>query len=60
MSPAALDLAEGLLTYDPEKRLTASDALNASYFVSEDPPMALPVGYVQNLRIIPGIWHANL
>lgn len=44
MSPAALDLAEGLLTYDPEKRLTASDALNAPYFVTEDPPMALPVG----------------
>lgn len=53
MSPAALDLAEGLLTYDPEKRLTAADALNASYFVSEDPPMALPVG----LANVEGEWH---
>lgn len=53
MSPAALDLAEGLLTYDPERRLTASDALNAPYFVSEDPPMALPVG----LANVEGEWH---
>lgn len=53
MSPAALDLAEGLLTYDPEKRLTASDALNAPYFVTEDPPMALPVG----LATVEGEWH---
>ncbi|KAG8983375.1 kinase subunit of RNA polymerase II carboxy-terminal domain kinase I, partial [Tulasnella sp. 427] len=53
LSPAALDLAEGLLTYDPEKRLTAADALEAPYFVSEEPPMAQPVG----LAKVEGEWH---
>ncbi|KAG8988662.1 kinase subunit of RNA polymerase II carboxy-terminal domain kinase I [Tulasnella sp. 427] len=53
MSPAALDLAEGLLTYDPEKRLTAADALDAPYFVSEEPQMAQPVG----LANVEGEWH---
>jgi serine/threonine protein kinase len=46
LSPAGLDLAERLLTYDPAQRVTAVDALEASYFRQEDPPAALPVGYV--------------
>ena len=44
LSPAALDLAELLLAYDPSKRATAAQALLAPYFVSEDPPAEKPVG----------------
>ena len=44
MSPAALDLAGQLLAYDPVKRITALQALDATYFTTEDPPPALPVG----------------
>ena len=46
MSPAALDLAEQLLTFDPERRATAVQALEAPYFREEQPPPSLPVGYV--------------
>ncbi|CAE6516579.1 unnamed protein product [Rhizoctonia solani] len=46
LSPAALDLAESLLAYDPNKRATAAQALQAPYFVSEDP-----------LATIEGEWH---
>ena len=46
LSPAGLDLAERLLTYDPAQRVTAVDALKAPYFRQEDPPAALPVGWV--------------
>lgn len=46
LSPAALDLAEQLLTYDPTKRVTATQALEAPYFKDELPPPELPVGYV--------------
>ncbi|KAG9014833.1 kinase subunit of RNA polymerase II carboxy-terminal domain kinase I [Tulasnella sp. JGI-2019a] len=53
LPPDALDLAEGLLAYDTEKRLTATQALNMPYFVSEDPPMELPVG----LSTVEGEWH---
>ncbi|KIK98047.1 hypothetical protein PAXRUDRAFT_135021 [Paxillus rubicundulus Ve08.2h10] len=46
LSPAALDLAEQLLTYDPTKRATAVQALDAPYFKEESPPPELPVGCV--------------
>ncbi|EMD40730.1 hypothetical protein CERSUDRAFT_62703 [Gelatoporia subvermispora B] len=49
LSPAGLDLAEQLLTYDPAQRVTAADALDAPYFHQEQPPPAAPVGYVVSL-----------
>jgi CTD kinase subunit alpha len=42
LSPAAKDLAEGLLHFDPKKRLSATAALRTAYFTSEDPPMEMP------------------
>lgn len=53
LSPAALDLAEQLLTYDPAKRVTAIQALEAPYFKVEQPPPELPVG----LSSLEGEWH---
>lgn len=44
LSPAGLDLAERLLAYDPARRITAAEALDAPYFRQEDPPARLPVG----------------
>lgn len=44
MSPAALDLAERLLAYDPEQRATATQAMAAPYFTEEEPEAALPTG----------------
>jgi CTD kinase subunit alpha len=46
LSPTALDLAQKLLEYDPAKRITASDALNTSFFKVE-PAAVLPVEYVE-------------
>lgn len=46
MSPAALDLAERLLSYDPAQRISAVQALQTPYFTQEAPPAAAPVGYV--------------
>ncbi|KAL4075830.1 Pkinase-domain-containing protein [Scleroderma citrinum] len=53
LSPAALDLAEQLLTYDPARRVTALQALEAPYFTVEQPPPELPVG----LSSLEGEWH---
>ncbi|KAG6333772.1 hypothetical protein ID866_5320 [Astraeus odoratus] len=53
LSPAALDLAQELLTYDPGKRVTAVQALEAPYFKDEQPPPELPVG----LSSLEGEWH---
>ncbi|KAF8558752.1 Pkinase-domain-containing protein [Imleria badia] len=53
LSPAALDLAERLLTYDPAKRVTAVQALEAPYFKDELPPAELPIG----LSTLEGEWH---
>ncbi|KAG9317683.1 kinase-like domain-containing protein [Chiua virens] len=53
LSPAALDLAEQLLTYDPTKRVTAAQALEAPYFREELPPAELPIG----LSTLEGEWH---
>ncbi|KAJ6613412.1 kinase-like domain-containing protein [Mycena sp. CBHHK59/15] len=44
MSPAALDLAERLLCYDPAARATALQAMEAPYFTQEEPPAMAPVG----------------
>ena len=44
LSPAALDLAERLLAYDPSQRVSAADALEAPYFLQEHPPAERPVG----------------
>lgn len=46
LSPAALDLAERLLAYDPTQRVSAVQALEAAYFNQEDPPPMQPSGYV--------------
>ncbi|KAK4689342.1 CTD kinase subunit alpha, partial [Tremellales sp. Uapishka_1] len=42
LSPAALDLAEGLLRFNPCTRLSATDALHTPYFLSEEPKMEKP------------------
>ena len=44
LSPAGLDLAEQLLHYDPAKRATAQQVLEAKFFVEEEPFPALPTG----------------
>jgi CTD kinase subunit alpha len=44
MSPAALDLAEQLLAYDPSQRITALQAMDAPYFGTEFPPATPPIG----------------
>jgi CTD kinase subunit alpha len=53
LSPAALDLAEVLLAYDPLQRVTAASALHAPYFTTEKPPAELPV----ELSTLQGEWH---
>ncbi|KAH6914873.1 CMGC/CDK/CRK7 protein kinase [Coprinopsis sp. MPI-PUGE-AT-0042] len=53
MTPAALDLAEQLLNFDPEQRVTAQDALQAPYFTQEQPMAELPSG----LSTLDGEWH---
>lgn len=42
LSPGALDLVQGLLAFNPKKRLLAESALAMPYFTTEDPPMRLP------------------
>ena len=42
LTPAAMDLAKGLLTFDPNKRLSAEAALQTVYFASEEPAMEMP------------------
>jgi CTD kinase subunit alpha len=37
-----MDLAESLLAYDPQVRVTAAQALEAPYFRSEQPGPELP------------------
>ncbi|KAJ3576168.1 hypothetical protein NP233_g578 [Leucocoprinus birnbaumii] len=53
MSPAALDLAEQLLAYDPLRRLSALQAMEAPYFTQEAPAAQLPEG----LAGLEGEWH---
>ena len=52
MSPAALDLAEQLLSYDPSRRVTALQAMSAPYFTKETPSASRPVGCVSLLSLI--------
>ncbi|KZT74392.1 Pkinase-domain-containing protein [Daedalea quercina L-15889] len=53
LSPAGLDLAERLLTYDPAKRVTAVEALEAPYFKEEQPRPSAPA----SLHTMEGEWH---
>ncbi|KAI0698582.1 Pkinase-domain-containing protein [Cytidiella melzeri] len=53
LSPAALDLAEGLLAYDPSRRVSALEAMEAPYFLHERPRADRPVG----LATLEGEWH---
>ncbi|KDQ21040.1 hypothetical protein BOTBODRAFT_169704 [Botryobasidium botryosum FD-172 SS1] len=53
LSPAALDLAAALLTYNPDKRVSAAQALEAPYFTSELPQAEQPTG----LASLEGEWH---
>ncbi|KAF9457018.1 Pkinase-domain-containing protein [Collybia nuda] len=53
MSPAALDLAERLLAYDPNRRVNAVQAMDAPYFTQEEPQAVLPTG----LATLEGEWH---
>lgn len=50
---AALEVARGLLTYDPKKRWSAKDALASLYF-REEPKAELPAGLLSALE---GEWH---
>jgi CTD kinase subunit alpha len=52
MSPAALDLAERLLTYDPLRRIAATQALETPYFTQEEPTALRPTGCVHACSII--------
>lgn len=52
MSPAALDLAEQLLAYDPSQRVTALQAMDAPYFTEETPSASRPVGCVSFWSLI--------
>lgn len=51
LSPAALDLAEQLLAYDPAQRATAAQALEAPYFNQEQPAAEPPVGFVLPISV---------
>jgi len=53
LSPAALDLVQGLLSYNPMIRTTAVNALQAPYFTEEIPIEEMP----SQLRNIAGEWH---
>ncbi|KAG1766221.1 Pkinase-domain-containing protein [Suillus placidus] len=63
LSPAALDLAERLLAYDPKQRVTALEALEAPYFKEEQLPPELPVDcstllfFLNGLSTLEGEWH---
>jgi len=50
---AALDLAEQLLDYDPAQRVTASQAMEAPYFLTEEPKAEKPT----SLATLEGEWH---
>ncbi|GJJ07429.1 hypothetical protein Clacol_001631 [Clathrus columnatus] len=52
LSSAGLDLAERLLAYNPSKRVTAAQALDAPYFKMEEPSESMP-----ELSSLNGEWH---
>ncbi|KAJ1025932.1 hypothetical protein NDA16_002558 [Ustilago loliicola] len=53
MAEGALEVARGLLTYDPKKRWSAKEAL-ASFYFSQEPKAELPAGLLSALE---GEWH---
>ncbi|KAH7879871.1 kinase-like domain-containing protein [Lentinula edodes] len=53
LSPAAIDLADQLLDYDPAKRVTAAQAMDAPYFLTEEPMAEKPT----SLATLEGEWH---
>ncbi|KAJ4001146.1 Pkinase-domain-containing protein [Lentinula boryana] len=53
LSPAAIDLADQLLDYDPAKRVTAAQAMEAPYFLTEEPMAEKPT----SLATLEGEWH---
>lgn len=46
VSPGALEMAHGLLTYNPVQRWSAQRALRSAYFISEEPRPEAPAAYV--------------
>lgn len=50
---SALEVASGLLTYNPRKRWSAKQAMSAVYF-EEEPQAELPAGLLSSLQ---GEWH---
>ncbi|ODV70469.1 Pkinase-domain-containing protein, partial [Hyphopichia burtonii NRRL Y-1933] len=52
MSEQSFDLAEKLLTLNPKKRLTASEALNHAYFTKDPKPE--PLYFLKDVK---GEWH---
>ncbi|KAG8834921.1 kinase subunit of RNA polymerase II carboxy-terminal domain kinase I [Serendipita sp. 407] len=50
--PGALAIAEQMLAFDPEQRITAADAVLHPYFTTEEPALELP-----DLSQLDGEWH---
>lgn len=46
LTPAALDVARALLSYDPRRRASAKEALEMEYFTTELPVAERPAGWV--------------
>lgn len=53
LTPAAFELLQAMLLYDPSKRPTASDVLEHPYFVTEEPAPQQAV----ELKDLQGDWH---
>ncbi|KAN0059700.1 kinase subunit of RNA polymerase II carboxy-terminal domain kinase I [Thecaphora frezii] len=53
MPASALEVVCGLLSYDPERRMSANDALTMDYF-SEAPRAEMPAGLLSGIE---GEWH---
>lgn len=47
LSPGSVEVVEQLLKFDPEQRISAEDALQMAYFVSEEPAMEAPTQLAQ-------------
>lgn len=61
ISGPGLAVIQGLLSYDPARRLTADEALADSYFVHELPRPETPSQYVSLTSSIPSHpFHADL
>ncbi|KAJ9124863.1 hypothetical protein QFC24_002792 [Naganishia onofrii] len=53
LNTAGTELAKGLLHYDPAKRLTADQALESTFFSTEEPAPEIP----SHIASIVGEWH---